>query len=161
MTEEEVRQAEKTYPSVKLAYPIAVASYDVALKRLDAMDGRLQTIITFIVASSAVVPSVAAGRVHFRSGWFYAALGCFVLAIVVGTIARLKGRIKVLVPRRAFNHWLHKPEWEFQNDFIAFAADDFEENNTLVLFKWKCTIALSVLFLCQAACLVVWVVGSS
>jgi hypothetical protein len=39
MTKEEL---EKTYPAVELAYPLAVASYDVSLQRLDGMDGRLQ-----------------------------------------------------------------------------------------------------------------------
>ncbi len=40
---------EKTYPSVELVYPIAVASYDAALRRLDTIDGRLQTVLAFIV----------------------------------------------------------------------------------------------------------------
>src|SRR5688572_21643982 len=75
-------QDAETYPGVELAYPIAVASYDVALRRLDVMDGRLQTLMAFIVAVSAAVPSIAANRgIQFRSYWFYAALISFVLAI--------------------------------------------------------------------------------
>src|SRR5688572_3570427 len=111
-------QNAETYPGVELAYPIAVASYDVALRRLDVMDGRLQTLMAFIVAVSAAVPSVAANRgIQFRSYWFYAALISFALAIGVGTYARLSGKIKVLKPEHAFNHWLHKPEWNFKKDF--------------------------------------------
>lgn len=159
MTNEELKAQ---YPAIEFAYPIAVNSYDVALKRLDAIDNRLQTITAFIAASSAIVPSIAAGRgVHFRSPWFYLAVISFSLAIGIGVYARIKGRIRVLVPRQAFNYWLHKPEWEFKKDFIAFAAADFEENNTLIFFKWKCAVVLSVLFLLQVASLVAWVVGSS
>jgi hypothetical protein len=158
MTREEL---EKTYPAVELAYPIAVAAYEVALKRLDGMDGRLQTILAFIVAVSAAVPPVAANRgIHFRSPWFYAALGIFILSVVIGTWARLAGAPKVLNPRKAFNHWLHKSDWEFKKDFIAFAADDFDYNRKLVKLKWLSTVAITLLFACQAVCLAVWVMGS-
>src|SRR5437762_131563 len=106
MTNEEL---EKAYPAVELAYPIAVAAYDVSLRRLDGMDGRLQTILAFIVAVSAAVPPLAASRgIHFRSLWFYAGLGIFILSVLIGTWARLAGAPKVLNPRKAFNHWLRK-----------------------------------------------------
>lgn len=158
MTKEEL---EKTYPAVELAYPIAVASYDVALRRLDAMDGRLQTVLAFIVTVSAIVPSVAAGRgAHFRSAWFYAALAIFVVAIGFGTFARLRGRIKALSPDKAFNHWLHKSDWEFKKDMIAVAALDYRINVNLVQFKWMCAIVVMVLFFFQAVCLAAWVLGS-
>lgn len=151
-----------TYPGVELAYPLAVSSYDVALKRMDAMDGRLQTILAFIVATSAVVPSLAVGRIPFRSTYFYGALVCFVVAVIGGTLARLLGRLKVLIPRKAFNHWLHKPDWEFKMDFISQAATDFEINATVIERKWWSSLAITRLFFVQAACLAAWVVlGSS
>jgi len=150
---------EATYPGVHLTFPIATASYDVALRRLDAMDGRLQTIIAFIVATSAAVPSLAVGRgIHFRSYYFYGALTCFILAVIIGTVARLAGRIKVIRPRHAFDHWLHKPDWEFKMDFINQAAIDFDRNSTLVNRKWWSTVAVTLLFCVQAACLAAWVV---
>lgn len=156
-----LEQLEKTYPRVDLAYPIAVDSYDVALRRIEGMDGRLQTILTFIVGVSAVIPPVAANRgIHFRSNWFYAALLVFGFSVAVGTWGRLARKPKVLNPRHALNYWLHKPEWEFKKDFIAFAADDFDYNRKLVDFKWLCTVAVTLLFACQAVCLAVWVMDS-
>ena len=152
----------KTYPGVELAYPIAVASYDIALRRLDVMDGRLQTLMAFIVAVSAAVPSIAVSRgIHFRSYWFYGALISFILAIAIGTYARLSGKIKVLKPEKAFNHWLHKPDWEFKKDFIAYAADDFQANIDSVEFKWQCSVAITVLFSFQTVFLAGWVVAGS
>jgi hypothetical protein len=148
------------YPGVELAYPLAAESYDVALKRLDAMDARLQTILAFIVATSAAVPTLGAGRVHFQSGYFYAAVFCFVIAIIGGTLARLLGRVKVLVPRHAFNHWLHKPDWEFKMDFINQAASDFEINTTTIERKWRCSVAITLLFFVQTAFLAAWVLDN-
>src|SRR5438128_5224541 len=125
--------------------PLAVNSYDVALKRFDAMDGRLQTILAFIVATSAIIPAVAANRgLRFQSNYFYAAFACFIVAVIAGTAGRLFGRIKVLVPREAFNHWLHKPDWEFKMDFINQAAIDFEINVTMV--ERKCNAVSRSLF---------------
>jgi hypothetical protein len=115
---EELNKA--TYPGVELAYPLAASSYDVALKRFDAMDGRLQTILAFIVATSAAVPALAAGRIHFQS--------C--------------------------------PDWEFKMDFINQAANDFEVNATIIERKWRCTLAITLLFFVQTALLAAWVLDS-
>ena len=156
-----LEELEKKYPRVDLVYPLAVDSYDVALRRLDGMDGRLQTMLAFIVAVSAAVPPVAANRgIHFRSPWFYAAIGIFVFSVALGTWARLARAPKVLNPRKAFTSWLHKPEWEFKKDFIAYAADDFDYNRELVNFKWVCTVVVTVMFSFQAVCLAVWVLDS-
>jgi hypothetical protein len=156
---EELNKAK--FPGVDLAYPLVAMSYDMAVRRFDAMDGRLQTIMAFIVATSATVPALAAGRgLHFRSNYFYAAIGCFAVAVVVGTVARLYGKLRVLVPREAFNHWLHKPEWEFKMDFINHSAADFEHNSTLVERKWKCSVAVTILFFAQTVCLALWALDS-
>ena len=146
-----LEELQKTYPRVDLVYPIAVDSYDVALRRLDNIDSRLQTILAFIVTVSAAVPSVAANRgIHFKSWWFYAALAVFGVSIVLGTWARLARAPKVLNPRKALTGWLQKPEWEFKKDFISFAADDFDFNRNLVNVKWVCTVIVTLLFACQA-----------
>jgi hypothetical protein len=155
-------QDKTTHPGVENAYPLAASSYEVALKRLDAIDGRLQTIIAFIVATSAAIPSIASGRISFKSYYFYFAVACFALGIIVGVAARLFGRFKVVRPRYLFNYWLHKPDWEFKMDFINQAADDFDRNTTLLNRKWWCSVAVSLLFCVQAGLLVAWVVlGSS
>lgn len=158
-------QNKATYPGVELAYPLAVSSYEVALKRFDAMDGRLQTILAFIVATSAAVPTLAAGRlaperIHYKSWYFCGAAICFVLAVIGGALARLFGRLRVLVPRKAFNHWLHKPDWEFKMDFINQAAHDFERNSTIIERKWRCSVAITLLFFVQTVLLAAWVLDS-
>ncbi len=40
------------YPSVDLAYPFAISAYDLAQKRLDAMESRLQTLIGFAATAT-------------------------------------------------------------------------------------------------------------
>jgi hypothetical protein len=83
---------EQTYPSVDLAYQIAVASYDSAVKRLDTIDGRIQTILAFIVSVTVAVPSIGGARgISFNSVWFISAVVVTVAAIGIGIYAPTGG----------------------------------------------------------------------
>ena len=156
--DDDVETLKKEFPSVDLAYPIAVASYEVAAKRLDTVDGRLQTILAFIVTVSLAVPSVAGGRgLPFGSAWFYTAVGVFLAAVALGTYARLAGKLRVLKPSNLYEGWLDLPEWTFKKDMIYFAGEDFVKNLRLVNFKWKCSVVVTILFVAEAVCLAAWV----
>ena len=90
---------EQQYPGVDLAYDLTVNSCESIIKRIDVMDGRLQTILAFAATTTAVVPGVANSRgLTFRSNWLYAALGIFIVQLLVGTIARSFGTIKLVRP---------------------------------------------------------------
>jgi len=97
-----------TYPSVDLAYDIAIDSYDVAVKRIEWIDGRLQALLTFAATVGGAVLSVVASRglLHFRSVWFYLAMISFTLATIIGFYARFTGTIRVLDPTLFYENWL-------------------------------------------------------
>jgi hypothetical protein len=156
----EENELEKTYPSIDLAYQIAVASYDSMARRLDAVDGRLQTILAFVVSISAAVPTLAGTRgVHFKSGWFYAAAVLFLTSIAVGTVARLAGNLQVLSPHKLYEKWLHLPPIEFKKDGIYHASRDFIANRNLVYRKWLSSVVVTILFALEAMALAVWVLS--
>jgi hypothetical protein len=162
MNEQNIQTLEQQFPSVELAYPLAVAAYDSATKRLDSIDGRLQTILAFIVTVSVIVPSIAAGRgVSFQSGWFYAALIVFIVAIGIGIWARLTGDVRLLSPSNLFQEWLSDSEWQFKKDMIYHAGQDFDKNMKLALLKWRCSVAVTLLFVLQAVCQTVWVLSAA
>jgi hypothetical protein len=149
---------EERYPGVNPAYGIAISSYDNLVKRLDAYDGRIQTILAFAASTTAVVPSVANARgLHFRSVWLYLSLAAFALTLFLGTYARLTGTVRLLNPSTLYEKWLHFSEWEFKKNFIYFAGKDFEANKALIEKKWKLSVAVSCLFFLEAVLLVVWV----
>ncbi len=159
--EETNAELENRYPGVEFAYPIAVNSYEVSAKRLDAMDGRLQTILTLVATVSALIPTIANNRgVTFNSGWFFAAAFIFLIIIGLGTYGRLCGDMKVLKPSSLFESWLHLEKWEFEKEMIRFAAEDFDENISLSEFRWKITAAITALFALEVALAAVWVVRS-
>ncbi len=148
----------KQYPGVEVAFDLAVDSYDSVIKRLDIMDGRLQTIMAFAATTTAVVPSVASARgLTFHSKLLYLAVGCFTLELVLGTYARFTGNVRLLNPATLYEKWLEWEPWEFKKNFIYWAGEDFKDNKTLVEKKWMLSVIVSVLFFLEAALLVAWV----
>jgi hypothetical protein len=151
----------RAFPSVDLAYAIAVNSYDVLMKRLDSVDGRLQTMLALFASITAIVPAAAAGKgLSFHSKWFYLAIGAMALAVVVAAVARWMGSIKVLDPSMLErDEWLKLSEWEFKNYIIQAAVKAFTKNNRLITLKWRCGVVVAVIFFLGACCLAIWTGG--
>jgi len=148
---------EDDYPGVVHAYPMALASYELAQKRLDVIDSRLQTIIALGVTLSLPVPALLASRgASFRSAWFIAAVCVFVCAILVGTLARLIGNILLLHPSDLYANWLRFQEWEFKKNLLFFAGEHFEKNRKLARNRGFCTTLAFLLFICEGILLAVW-----
>jgi hypothetical protein len=154
---------EEKFPSVELAYDIAVASNDGLVKRLDWIDGRIQTMVAFFVSITAAVPALAAARgVGFRSGWFYLAIALMILATILACKTRLSGEVALLdADKLNSDRWLSLSEWEFKNYMIQAAAQAFVVNNKLITNKWRWSVAISIVFLLGSLCLVGWVVAST
>jgi hypothetical protein len=156
--EAEVEKLKTLYPSVDLAYQIAVDSYDALVKRVDSIDGRLQTMLALFATVTATVPVIGAARgLSFRSNWFYGALAAMVFATIMTAAARLAGHVELLDPNKLnIDFWLRRSEWEFKNLIIQAAGQAFAANKSLVSRKWLCTILVTITFFLGAACLALW-----
>ncbi len=144
--------------SIDLAYDIAVDSYEPLVKRLDTMDGRLQTIMGFAATTMALVPSVASQRnLSFRSCWFWAAVVVFLAIIGVGTHARHHGDIIMVDPGKFLDEWLELEPLEFKKFFIEYAGENWYDNNALVAWRWRRSVGISLAFFLQVGLLVIWV----
>lgn len=153
----EAEKNEQTFPSVELAYPIAIASYELAQKRLDIIDSRLQTVIASGTTVSLAIPVLASAKgLSFSSLWFIAAVCVFFSAVILGTLARITGNIIVLNPARIYKDWLGFSEWEFKKNLIFFAGQHFESNRNLAKKRgWLTTITVA-LFIIEGLLLSVW-----
>ncbi|MGB7209319.1 MAG: hypothetical protein WBD27_11710 [Pyrinomonadaceae bacterium] len=149
---------EAKFPSVELAYPIAVDSYDVAIKRLDLMDGRLQTLLTIIVTFFAAFVTIGNyQKADFSSYLFAISVIVFFVNVAAGIYARLAGSVKLLNPDNLYKDWLADSEWEFKKNMIYFASMSFTENMTEVYTKWQFSVWLSFGLFLQAVCQLAWV----
>src|SRR5256885_2190692 len=89
LSEAEVEKLKTLYPSVDLAYQIAVDSYDALVKRVDSIDGRLQKMLALFAPVTATVPVIGAARgLSFHSNWFYGALAAMVFATIMTAAAK-------------------------------------------------------------------------
>src|SRR5687768_13952072 len=119
--------------AIDLAYELAVDSYEPIIKRLDAIDVRLQNIMGFAATSLALVTSVASARnLSFRSVWFWAAVAAFLLMIAIGTIARHYGTVIMIDPASLDDEWLALEPSEFKKSFIEHTGKNWSLNNSLV-----------------------------
>ena len=159
LTDAEISKLTAKYPSVDLAYEIAVDSYDALVKRLDSIDGRLQTMLAIFATVTATVPIIGANRgLHFRSYWFYAAVSAMVFATLLTAAARLAGHVQLLDPNKLnADFWLKYSEWEFKSLIIQYAGKAFTANKKLIDRKWLCALLVTVTFFLGAACLTLWV----
>lgn len=161
MKQAENQSPQNQYPAVELAYPLAIASYESILKRIDALENRTQTLMAFAATLTVAVPAMTAGRgLKFSSGWFITALVLFGIANIIGVISRLKGDIALLSPQKIYQTELHKPDWEFKKDAIYWAGENFAHNNALILKRHRIIIYMSLIFFAEALALAVWAAGS-
>jgi hypothetical protein len=112
-------------------------------------------------ATMALVPSVASSRsLSFRSFWFWAAFGVFLLILFLGVQARSYGEIILANPNKiSIPEWLDLETEAFKKFFIEYAGEHWEKNNNLVTWKWEKAVFLSILFFLQVGLLVAWVMA--
>ena len=63
----------REFPSVHLAYPVAMEAYEWAARRMDTMDSRIQTILALGTSLSVAAPVVfAVLKIEAHRGWIIA-----------------------------------------------------------------------------------------
>ena len=148
------------WPAVPLAYEFVRPSYDWAMNRINAVVGRIQTLLVFVasftVAGPALIASLA-DDIGFTSGWFIAGLGVFLVNAVIGTLAKTWGGITLLSIERLHEDWLHHSEWEFQIRAVDWAGRHFRQNMSVVNMKGRVATGMTALFLVEAVLFLVWV----
>src|SRR5882724_11106360 len=106
MTPAEVAELDRDFPSISLAYELAIASYDTLLKRLENVDGKIQSVLTISVTVMALSPALATARaLSFRSVWFMVAIASATAVLALGSYARLWGKPHVLDPNQLFTEY--------------------------------------------------------
>jgi hypothetical protein len=152
---------EKDYPSVKLAYEIALKSYDWAIQRLNAMDDRTDKLLVWISSITLGTVALVGGR-KISDGvfdwWFVIAIAIFMSIVCFGLYIRQHGALTIIDPKKTYN-LLHKSEWNFQKDTIYFAGEHLEKNIGLVNKKADYTTYMIYLFLAEIAALVAWIIS--
>ena len=92
----------------------------------------------------------------FQSAWFVLALVAALLNLVVGTVARAWGRVKLLSLQTVWAEWLPYSEWEFKRSAVYWAGMHFEHNTGVVNKKGRIVLIMTVAFLVEAVLMFAW-----
>ncbi len=157
---EEHENLERPFPSVGLAYDLAVRSDDLSVERADAMNSKIQSLISLSCALTFAIPVAARSlKLDLSSHWFTAIVVIFGLTVVVGFVGRFfirKGDIKCVDPGKLHEDWLHLSEGEFKKHFTEYAGWRFKQNNRLITARWRCAIAMSFLLSLEVLFMALW-----
>jgi hypothetical protein len=158
---ENEQQSERTWPSIEVAYPLAISSYDMAIKRFDAMDTKLNTLITFAVTVTLAVPAIANTKgLAFRSVWLVIAVCAFLAGVAVVTYARVAAELILLNPKTLYEHYLESEELEFKRYMIYWAGENFVHNTNVINRNARLAALASILFALEAVAVGAWVVSA-
>lgn len=148
------------WPGLAPAQHIVVPSYQWMLTRLEAVDGRIQTLMTLVSIVTIGLPAasraVGSGR-SFESVWFVLAMVLAAVSIGLGASARMRGFIVLPDPMVLYKTSLHLQEWEFQRDALYFAGEHFAKNRATVEGKHTALIWMTWTFFAELVCLLGWV----
>jgi hypothetical protein len=120
-------------PGVRLAYPLALESYEWAARRLDMLESRTQTILALGTSLTLAVPiGFYTMKLSVDDLLFTIAGGFFILALVFGAVARLRSKITIITPRVLYEGWLNLSEQNFKKELIRVAGDHLDKNNEVI-----------------------------
>jgi len=161
--EKEVNNEGSQYPSVELAYEFVKPSYDWLQNRLDAVNSRIEFLLTFVSSVTVAAPIFVRALfsdIGFGSLWFKAAVVVFVLSAIVGIIGRIYSGLKLISPQKLYDEWLSWSEWEFKKNVLYWAGQHFKYNASLVNRKANFAIVMSLLLVAEIVFIVLWVAVS-
>lgn len=137
-----------------------VQSYDWSLRRLEAVESRIQHVLTLAptLMLAIVLPTVSIakqGQVEIN-GHAIAALVLIGLVFIVGITARSIGVHKLLDPSQFSDVHFRKKREKFQRDAIRWAGEHLHENADTILWKTRAADLISVLLMVATALGVAW-----
>ena len=135
-------QGPNKYPSVDLAYALAVQSYDWISKRFDVLETKTQNTLGLGLSLTFAIPvALKALDLQYHAWWMVAALAVFLLAIFLGIYARMVGHVEIVSPTTLYDHWIQYTDDDFKRYFIYYAGKHMEANVSLLekrhrLLRW-------------------------
>ena len=157
------KSLESQYPSVDLAYELVKSSYDWMLNRIEAINSKIQGLLTLATAIAAAMPILAKAmfaNVDFQSMWFYGAMVTYILLVVIGTFGLSMGRVRLIHPKNLYAKWLSDSTWEFKKNTVYFGGQDFEDNKKIIELKSCLRNIMNILLLGELLTVMFWIAAA-
>ena len=152
------------YPSIGPAFELVVPSYDWALRRLDAIERRLDNLARFVITVTFAAPAGTVGIarlsgnpvevIYDESLWIV--IASFASTLLLWVIVRQIGTVKVIDLQAIFNKYLAHSKEEFRKDIIYAAGEHAIANERLSRRKSLGANLMAVLFGVEVVALLIW-----
>tara|TARA_Y100000310_G_C20380717_1_gene667972 strand:- start:102 stop:596 length:495 start_codon:yes stop_codon:yes gene_type:complete len=142
MSADDNQNLQARLPGLDRGYDFVLPSYDWALRRFEAIDGRLQGVLSFmatVTLAGPVIGKALSAKADASSPWFIAALSVFAVSAIVGTILRMNGELRIVSLETIHETWVHADEDRFKLDSIHHAGAHLNAN--LVVIRRKANAA--------------------
>lgn len=151
---------ETEYPSIDLAFKASEQSYDIAQRRFDAIEGRVQSLLLFATTITLAIPAIIKSSnpgISLNSCWLACAIAVYFIAISLGTYTRLRGSLSLVTPKKLYEKFLGFSEAEFKRRYIYYAGVNFEENTYEINLKGHLLNCVALLFALEGLFWAAWV----
>lgn len=134
----EVRNNETT---LDVAYDVGIQSYEWMLRRLEAVEDRIQRLMVFATTLTAAVPLIVVGLRKESDGnllagwagvWIILALITYAFFVIVSIVARQWGGVAFPNVGKLPKEWLNQPKGEFVHMVIRTVGEHHSKNSQLV-----------------------------
>ena len=127
--------------SVDLAYDLAVQSYDSLRQRWDSINSLFHSLLSVAITLTVGVSVLAkALNLTLEPHWVKAALGTFVLTVVICLWGRLTGTLITISPKKLYDNYLDLSQWEFKKHVIYWAGENGRQNIASIDRKWHMSV---------------------
>lgn len=149
------------YPSVDLAYKIAIASFEVMSKQWHSINSLLHALLSISLSFVVAVPLIAkAANITVTDKRVIAILVFCGLTAICCMIGRLRGSLRVIDPGALYAHAIQKEQEMFKRDMVHSAGKEFKTNQQRIKNKWYISLTATVFLVCQILALVFWILCS-
>lgn len=146
------------WPSMKLAYEFVIPSYDILERRLQAVEGRIQSLLTLglsVTLGAAAIVGAINQRVEID--WPFGVAIAFLIAIIgAGAHARRMGGFHAFNLDAMWNYGVASPEWDFQREALDSARRDLAVHVRAFQRKNNALTFMMVMLAGEIAFLTVW-----
>lgn len=151
---------EREFPSLGLAYELVGQSYDIPMRRLEIIEGRIGNLITIIMALPVTLVTATKGldiSVDYLSPWFLLGSLVALLAAGIGLVVKNRGSITVISPPTILSDgYLKRPPAQFKNDIFWYACEHWTGNVALVTRKANVLDLMTLAFVVEVVAFLLW-----
>lgn len=151
----------ETWRSVDSAYELVVPSYAWMQERLNAVDSRMQALLTLagsVTVAAPIIGTAVVKNIVFSSPLFLTAVTLFVVIVLAGVLVRAWGEFVIVDLGDVYAEgWLHDPTWEFKRNMVFYAGEHMKRNGRVVNIKGIAANIMAVLFVAAVLLFIAWI----